>query len=44
MKAYITKMKNCTWKNSKQVVVSADCTWYVEMKTINIIKMNKIYV
>lgn len=30
-------------KNVKQIIVSADCTWYVEIKRINIIII-KIYV
>lgn len=41
MKANVAKMKKLYLKNVKWDVVSADCTWYVEIKRINIIAINK---
>lgn len=42
MKANVTKMKKIVFEKVKRVAVSADCTWYVEIKRLNIITINKI--
>lgn len=42
IKASVMKDKKLYLKNVMWVEVSAGCTWHVEVKCINIIKINKI--